>query len=822
VSKSQDSDDFDRMITDIQSRYLSADREYVLASLKSAIDRIEETFSRFGHFVMEFIQNADDAGAHNLRIELYEDRVVILNDGNPFSPEDVSSLCRVGISSKRSADYIGYLGVGFKSVFIISDRVRVSSGNRAFAFDHAAAEERWGSGVPWQVIPIPAIPLSEIGASYTTGFQISLSPLLGGGHDRLVRETRPEELRGRILLFLRNLDSIEILDHSQPTNNLIRHNRRLVDSGDSSQVWELEGVTGGMAPSVVRFLVFRRKVPIPDDVRRDEMTLRSGRGEAQSREVVVAFRLGEKGELLAEPMGTAHMAVFSYLPLRDVATGLHFSIQGDFLTGPGRSSVHYDAKWNEWMVDEIRKLVVEVAVPSFLANPEWASTFAPILDTPVTSSDPIFGARLAKPLREAILKQPWYPSEDGSPTSLSEALVIAPEYRDFFSESDLTLLFPGRRVLKSEVRLPADVRYSPKSIERDWDFWEQIRRLAPSKAGEKNAAWFEDVYAQRPPPNGVEGVPILTEDFRVVTHSEVYRLDPGLSLPPALAGRVSLPHKVVLESQWVSSLHQIETTGLARLLSLQTLPQWSGDWATLDGETRLQRIAELFEMWKGDQVQPTDLAFLTLPAINNRWLPPRQLIFPTEYGPSHRLEALAKRGLFDLNFADNVDFLSTEVIERIPTHERSALREFLAELGVEKVLSDNEEKVSQRVGVLCALEHERRAKRSPVELPESFKRGYDIESGGSDPEGKRLRIEAKGSRSSTPDIRLTVNEFRALKRDPDSYFVYVVAKAWDSPELSVIGGDALTDDSLDYGVTIRYPQWSPLRLEAHTFPESPP
>jgi hypothetical protein len=289
-----------------------------------------------------------------------------------------------------------------------------------------------------------------------------------------------------------------------------------------------------------------------------------------------------------------------------------------------------------------------------------------------------------------------------------------------------------------------------------------------------------------------------------------------------LAGRVSLPHKVVLESQWVSSLHQIETTGLARLLSLQTLPQWSGDWATLDGETRLQRIAELFEMWKGDQVQPTDLAFLTLPAINNRWLPPRQLIFPTEYGPSHRLEALAKRGLFDLNFADNVDFLSTEVIERIPTHERSALREFLAELGVEKVLSDNEEKVSQRVGVLCALEHERRAKRSPVELPESFKRGYDIESGGSDPEGKRLRIEAKGSRSSTPDIRLTVNEFRALKRDPDSYFVYVVAKAWDSPELSVIGGDALTDDSLDYGVTIRYPQWSPLRLEAHTFPESPP
>ncbi len=77
---------------------------------------------------MEFIQNADDAGASRILIEILADRILILNNGTEFAAKDVASLCKVGLSSKRSGDYIGYLGVGFKSVFLISDKVAVTSG----------------------------------------------------------------------------------------------------------------------------------------------------------------------------------------------------------------------------------------------------------------------------------------------------------------------------------------------------------------------------------------------------------------------------------------------------------------------------------------------------------------------------------------------------------------------------------------------------------------------------------------------------------------------------------------------------------------------
>ena len=83
-----------------------------------------------------------------------------------------------------------------------------------------------------------------------------------------------------------------------------------------------------------------------------------------------------------------------------------------------------------------------------------------------------------------------------------------------------------------------------------------------------------------------------------------------------------------------------------------------------------------------------------------------------------------------------------------------------------------------------------------------------------------LYIEAKGSKDQKPDVRLTVNEFRALKIKGDSYHVYIVANAWTSPDSYILGGERLTDPTLEYSVSIRYAQWIQLKEGPVTFPNA--
>jgi hypothetical protein len=67
-------------------------------------------------------QNADDnryaAGAvPALEFLLLPDAVAALNNESGLTAADVQALCDVGASTKLAKAYIGYKGIGFKSVF---------------------------------------------------------------------------------------------------------------------------------------------------------------------------------------------------------------------------------------------------------------------------------------------------------------------------------------------------------------------------------------------------------------------------------------------------------------------------------------------------------------------------------------------------------------------------------------------------------------------------------------------------------------------------------------------------------------------------------
>lgn len=70
-----------------------------------------------GRELYELIQNADDAGASCLKIEIENSQLTISNDGNkPFTQDGYASIMRPSQSTKRDGKYIGCKGLGFRSV----------------------------------------------------------------------------------------------------------------------------------------------------------------------------------------------------------------------------------------------------------------------------------------------------------------------------------------------------------------------------------------------------------------------------------------------------------------------------------------------------------------------------------------------------------------------------------------------------------------------------------------------------------------------------------------------------------------------------------
>lgn len=102
-----------------------------------ALQRLShELYSCDSHCVLELIQNADDNAyapgvvpALRFRVDATPHaRMAVLNNEAGFQERHVRALCDVGRSTKsKLTGYIGQKGIGFKSVFRISDAPQIHS-----------------------------------------------------------------------------------------------------------------------------------------------------------------------------------------------------------------------------------------------------------------------------------------------------------------------------------------------------------------------------------------------------------------------------------------------------------------------------------------------------------------------------------------------------------------------------------------------------------------------------------------------------------------------------------------------------------------------
>lgn len=110
---------------------------------KGVIDKYPES----AHFIYELLQNADDAEATEVKIELRRDSLVFRHNGKiGFSvtaeddphPGHINSITSIGDSTKSDSqgNKIGKFGVGFKSVFQYTDEPKIYDDNFQFKIEN--------------------------------------------------------------------------------------------------------------------------------------------------------------------------------------------------------------------------------------------------------------------------------------------------------------------------------------------------------------------------------------------------------------------------------------------------------------------------------------------------------------------------------------------------------------------------------------------------------------------------------------------------------------------------------------------------------------
>jgi len=107
------------------------------------------------HFIYELLQNAEDQfekkygtigsninEKHTVKFALYKDRLEFQHNGQLFNDDDVKNIIEyLSESKKHTPNAIGKFGIGFKSVYTITEYPRIHSGNHNFKIKSLQAEE---------------------------------------------------------------------------------------------------------------------------------------------------------------------------------------------------------------------------------------------------------------------------------------------------------------------------------------------------------------------------------------------------------------------------------------------------------------------------------------------------------------------------------------------------------------------------------------------------------------------------------------------------------------------------------------------------------
>lgn len=281
----------------------------------------ELLYGRDIHWAMELVQNAEDAGARRMAFVFEPERILVWNDGQAFEAADVWAICSAGHSAKRNK--IGFFGIGFKSVYKITDAPEIYSGPYALRIEGKLYPTSLPNRSPAQRGAWFVLPLRE-------DQRAKLPSMV---------EALTSSDFAQVLLTLTSLTHIRIFDRTGGglSGRFVRNSKK----GDPASGWdECEiGGTWGATPLHRWRRFFYETGPVPEGISREGRSVLPG-----DRSIVVLAR-----PLVAE--GQPELRIHCFLPTA-TPSQLRWLVQADFEPSASREQLR-QSSWNDWLMDEV-------------------------------------------------------------------------------------------------------------------------------------------------------------------------------------------------------------------------------------------------------------------------------------------------------------------------------------------------------------------------------------------------------------------------------------------------------------------------------------
>eukprot|EP00854_Cymbomonas_tetramitiformis_P003132 gene3132-3965_t len=404
-------------IEDIRDQFAESKGTRIQSSGHSLLELVSSEHSSDAlQFLAEIIQNVEDNEYPNLegapptlKLDLlgqdpdsHPDCVgalLLFNNECGFVHRDVEAICHAGKSSKKDKGRkngihgsIGEMGIGFKTVFMVSPKPHVFSRHPegAYAFCFGKDDEDIGLGymVPRWVESVPEVvesmfePSPELSTEKMTntanavshtshaGGTVMLLPLYRGIYSELVKKF--QDMPPEYILFLPKLQclSLGIRDAEE------RFEIKRLEDPECKGLVNLSCKTHKGTSTSTSYWKAQQRITVPASMREKE----GKRKHVAETEITIAFPLSHRSDV-NDRRKYARGHIFVYLPTAE-RTDLPFLVNADFILNSNREHLRQcSSGWNEWLLAECVPEAFITGLQGMVSSPvhrDQALAFLPI------------------------------------------------------------------------------------------------------------------------------------------------------------------------------------------------------------------------------------------------------------------------------------------------------------------------------------------------------------------------------------------------------------------------------------------------------------
>lgn len=300
-------------------------------------------------FIYELLQNANDYPQKEngkslpVKVEFHimNEYLVFMHSGAEFNEKNIAAICNINDKEKSdNPDAIGYKGIGFKTVFVVSNNVYLSTGPYRFRFDESFTKDMVATA--YQLLPIWTNP-NIIGREVVDLFnstkdqynvQFALKPItkdiLRESSQNFVKLFRDVFENERVILFIPNIESVKVYFHDSQIKDIIRKK--------DSDNWVVSSYVAPISPKL------RNSINQEIESQEKNGTMKIPTKYRDFMRTQVSFACAREGVELKK---VENSTLYCYLPAKDASWGFDFLLNTDMIpTGP-RNDIEYDLEINK-------------------------------------------------------------------------------------------------------------------------------------------------------------------------------------------------------------------------------------------------------------------------------------------------------------------------------------------------------------------------------------------------------------------------------------------------------------------------------------------